>query len=103
VLKGIDWPAVSNNTSLVVPCYQLLMALISFPFRRDIERELQKKIFNSKVTSFYTGGIFVKNQRTYDGTGKLCTSYDKHHHSPPPQKKGWSHKSTQIKITIFHN
>lgn len=24
-------------------------------------------------------------------------------HTPPGKKKGWSHKSTQIKITVFHN
>ena len=107
MLKGTDWLAVSNNTSLVVPCYQLLTMIILFRFGRD--RAAKKNKFSSKVTSFYPGGIFFffcENQCTYDGTGKLCTSNDKHQSSLSlPNKKrggGCDHKSKQIKITIFH-
>jgi len=57
-----------------------------------------------KVTSFYNGGIFFcENQCTYDGTGKLCTSNDKHQPTPHQKKKWkWNHKSAHIKIAICH-
>jgi hypothetical protein len=57
VFKGIDWLAVSNNN---IPCRPLLSIIDDdYPISL-LKRERCEKKISSKVTSFYTGGIFVK-------------------------------------------
>jgi len=58
VLKGIDWLAVSNNN---IPCRPLLSIIDDdYPISLQKRERCEKKKFGSKVTSFYTDGMFVK-------------------------------------------
>jgi hypothetical protein len=65
------------------------------------ERTLRKNI-NSKVTSFCTGRIFVKI--SVPMTAPVNYVRRTINANPPPHQKkgGWNHKSTHIKIAIFH-
>jgi hypothetical protein len=56
VLKGIDWLAVSDNN---IPCRPLL-SIIDDDYPISLQKRERCEKISSKVTSFCTGGIFVK-------------------------------------------
>ena len=93
---GFQWSRVERDwlAGSLLEKHPLSSFVINYWWRlSQFPSEDREKIQNKSNFVLYRRGFFVKNQCTYDGTGKSCTSKDKK--QPTPNKKGGKESKIQ--------